>query len=215
MNRTTIALLAVAAGLTTASDAQIEYLDQSRFVEVYGFLPGEDVTISDAPQGFGQFDRTLNEVLSNADGSVWAYASQVSMLGSGGMTASGAADGSSGPPAGSSAGVGRSGFSVDFRLAQSVEYTLDLAVFSEFASYSFQGPGLTVDRAFDFAVGDPGLQLTGVLGPGDYSFSILIESGAAAEGLGSNFDFSFVVVPAPGIAGLLAMGTLATTRRRR
>jgi hypothetical protein len=85
---------------------------------------------------------------------------------------------------------------------------------SEFASWSFQGPSLAIDRPLDFTIGDPGVHLSGTLDAGEYAFSIFLESGAAAQGLGSNFSFAFTVVPAPGAAGLLAVGVLAPRRRR-
>ena len=212
MNKTTLAALLLA---TPLAGAQIEYLLQDRYVEIYATLPGGDDGMLTSSSGMGGFDATLSEWLGNAQGSAWAYATQTSSLQAGAMHATGAADGSSGPPVGSSSGLGRTGLSVNFRLTEAVDYTLDFSVFSEFANYSFTGPSLDIVKGFDFALSDPGVHLSGTLGPGDYAFDIAIESGAEAQGIGSNFDFSFVVVPAPGGVGVLALGVLATARRRR
>lgn len=197
------------------ANAQIEYLDQDRYVEIHAYLPGGEDGMLMSSSETGAYDASLSEWLSNDQGSAWAYAAQTSSLLSGSIHATGAADGASGPPVGSSAGLGRTGISVNFRLTEAVEYTLDLDVFSEFATYSFIGPSIGINKSLDFALSDPGVHLSGTLGPGDYFFDIAIESGAAAEGIGSNFDFSFVVVPAPGAVTGLAMGVLATARRRR
>jgi hypothetical protein len=200
---------------TPLACAQIEYLQQDRFVEIHATLPGGDDGMLSSSSELGAFDETLNEWLGNTQGSAWAYAAQTSSLRADAMSATGAADGEPGPPVGTSFGLGRTGFSINFRLTEAVEYTLDLSVFSEFASYSFAGPSLDVVRGFDFAFNDPGVHLSGTLGPGDYAFDFKLESGAEAAGLGSNFDFSFVVVPSPGAVSALALGALACARRRR
>lgn len=208
----TITLLALTA---VTANAQIRYTAQDRWVEIQAYLPGEVKADSLAAGGFGLFDQTLTDTLFNDDGSAWATASQTSQLSSNGITVSGAADGWAGPPVGTSAGVGRTSFFVGFSIADAVDYTLDLNIMGEFASWSFQGPSLDIDRAFDFAIGDPGVHLSGTLDAGDYAFSIMLESGAAAEGLGSNFDFAFSTVPAPGGTALLAATAIAGLRRRR
>jgi len=208
------ALLAL-CGAAALAGAQIQYTTQGRYIEAYANVAGEPMNERlDAP-GFGSFNETISRTFSNQEGSAWAYATQNSTLLADGILATGAADGSSGPPVGTSFGGGRSVFAVGFTLANDADYTLDLSVFSEFASWSFQGPSLDIDRPFDFAVGDFGVHESGTLAAGDYAFEIVLESGAAAQGLGSNYDFAFTAVPAPGALAALTLGGLAATRRRR
>lgn len=208
-------LIAAVAGSAASTAAPIQYTAQERWVEIQAYLPGGAPTERLSASGFGAFNGSLVDTLSNADGSAWARAEQVSTLTSSSISVTGIADGASGPPFGSSEGVGRSSFFVSFTLAEAADYALSLDVMSEFASWSFQGPSLAVDRPLEFAVGVPGLDLSGTLDAGDYAFEIFIESGAAAQGLGSNFAFSFSVVPAPGPAAVLGLGVLAAARRRR
>ncbi len=210
-----LSLVATTGFAIRVADAQIQYTTQERWVEIQAFLPGESPTDRRTAAGFGVFDEVLSGSLSNNEGSAWAYAAQTSSLQATSISATGSADGAAGPPVGTSAGVGRTSFFVAFTLDRSVAYTLDLDILGEFASWSFQGPSLDIDRPLDFAFGDPGVHLDGTLDAGSYAFSIFLESGAAAEGLGSNFDFAFTVVPGPGVWGTLAMTALAVVRRRR
>ncbi len=210
-----IGVLTLAGLALSTANAQVQYTAQDRWIEIMAYLPGETPDDTRSAAGFGQFDETLSGTLSNSDGSAWAYASQNSQLTASGMTAIGAADGGSGPPVGTSAGVGRSYFYAAFSIAEAVDYTLDLDIMGEFASWSFQGTSLDIDRTLDYASVGSGVHLAGTLDAGDYAFSIYLESGAAAEGLGSNFDFTFTAVPAPAGLSILATGVLAVGRRRR
>lgn len=203
----TIATLAIAASYANAG---LTYQSQDRSITAGAYLPSGQQTEAINSNGFDDFDETLAQTFfDNQSGSASGFASQVSSLHQFGMTASGTAGGMDGPPAGSSSGFGFSRFKVEFILDQAAEYTLDFNYFADISSYSFTGASLNLGGSDVFV----NISDSGILQAGAYSFTI--DFGVSSAFVSGSFNFDFQIVPAPASAGLLAIGLLTATRRRR
>jgi len=124
------------------------------------------------------------------------------------IIANGDAGGTVGPPAGTSTGWGNSYFAVTFSLAQSTDYSLDFNSFGDNGTYSFTGASLSHTGS----VLGASISESGTLDAGVYEF--VIDFGVTSVLENGDYSFNFTV-PAPSTAGLLGLGMLAATRRRR
>ncbi|MEM9065919.1 MAG: hypothetical protein AAGB51_10565 [Planctomycetota bacterium] len=201
---TRAACVVALAGLASLASGQIQYVSQDRWVSLTGSgTTDQESSASD----FAAF----NGNLTAGFGTVATQSSGLEPLG---IVATGTAQGATTPPAGTGNISARSSFAVVFDLLTEAEYTLDLDVFAEFATWSFQGPSLNIEQGLTTPFTLSGFEQSGTLGPGQYSFAFEINTSGAASGILSTYDFRFDIVPTPGVCAVLAVGALATTRRR-
>lgn len=202
-----ITAIALAA---TLANANLSYQSQDRSITASAnlFTGNQSYTVSSGD--FSDFNESYTGGFTDIQGGADAFASQDSSLQAFGMTASGTAGGSYGPPAGSSSGFGRSYFAVDFTVDTATQYTLDFWGASDGGSYSFVGGSMDFTGFF---AGSRSFIETGELEVGSYSF--LIDLNTYAEYGSGGFGFDFQTIPAPSSLGLVALGAFASTRRRR
>jgi len=204
--KTALTTIAITA---TFANAGLTYQSQGRSITAGAHLPNGQQSETISSNGFDDFNEIIDRGFSDIDGGAWGMASQDSSFHQFGMAATGAAGGSWGPPAGSSAGFGYSYFAVDFTIDEATEYTLDFSYSGDSSSFSFTGTSL------NHSGNDIGINISesGTLQAGAYSF--VLDFGVGAAFFEGSYDFSFQVVPAPASTGLMAIGLLAATRRRR
>ena len=229
MRTRTYAALAVAATALPAA-AQINYVSTLRYVDAEGGVSNPDVydeIVETSPTHTestttGLFDERIDyEIAAYIGDTVFAgasaYAQQTSDLTSTSIVASGGSSYGSGAPASSSGATCTSYMLVTFELSSATAYTLDFTTEenSLFATYRLTGPGYVFDHSGDQGVNDEyyfdDYAESGVLAAGTYTLEIMT---ASYDGEDNTFTFA-LNVPAPASGGLLALGGLVATRRRR
>ncbi len=216
----TLIFLVGVLGFVDSASGYMVYSSQNRFVELWGRHPyiDEQVVMAD---NYGVFNEDL--------GVSRYFAEQYSILLINGFIAEGRALGTYGPPAGSSYIGGRSMFSVDFELNETVSYQLIVSMetpkgVGNYVNVLFSGPNRVIieeyrgDRdipnvpGFPFFNFDPlVIEQSGVLEPGEYHFEIKITGGESI----SVYDVTFEVVPEPNTLLLSIMATLGMLIRYR
>jgi hypothetical protein len=176
-----IACSAIAcAAFTAATCAQIDYVSQDRYVHVYANGPTQTITAPD----FGEFDENLifTHEYGTPDGgtaTITGVAAQHSILDPWSITVTGDAEGTDGPPAGSSSSSGTTHFEVVFTITDSVPFTLtghlltvdDMGGGMGVAYYSLTGPSLNLAYDDPYGLGfNHAFDEAGILEPGEYTF---------------------------------------------
>lgn len=198
------------AACTAAASANITYNSQIRSIEKSVLIKSTPYSESVSTNALGDWNESISGGFGDINGFADAYASQISSLGANSISASGTMGGSYGPPAGTSIGTGFSYLAVSFTLDQAMDYTLDLDMFTDHGQFSFTGTSINL-------VGNPwdNLQISqsGTLQAGTYD--LIIDAGVSGGFVQGDYAFDLQLVPAPSSAGMLGLGLLAATRRRR
>ena len=225
----TPAAVLVFGALSTGAQAQISYIAQHREVSAtagFGDFPEHTEPAGTTDQsytndGLGEWSVNVDWGLTafNSEGipysTVTATGYQTSNLASDRITARGAAEIITGPPANSSGARSKSIVDVTFTLDQATGYQLDMSMHQNYyGEISLTGPGTNIiwdplDDDLDF---DRSLSQSGTLEAGTYH--LYINPTSEYDLVPATYDFS-LVIPAPASAGVLALGGLDMTRRRR
>lgn len=217
-----IGMIAGVVSLGSAAMGQITYNAQTRSVTAEVNFSGETIS---AP-GFGVFNETASDSVSNPWGGASAVAWQRSTLGAWSISAG--SDVSASDNSRDSA-VGRSIFDVTFTLATLSDVELSGVLdsvpdfmgggFTEIQLERVGGPVLVRYDGSGIEPGDPwrvdfsgAAAFRSTLAAGQYRLIARISDSGSAAGASYNF---MLTVPTPGSLGLLGAGVLVGLRRKR
>lgn len=231
------ALAASAAFAVVASAGPINYISAERYLQGDASIGGGTSSyalIETTGQPYvgttslGAFDETLaygiiaytdvnGELI--ADAGADTTGSQTSYLDGNTIDITGRSQIDTGPPLGTSFARVTSGCLITFEIAEDTGYSIAFSASNNvYGDFTLTGPGggTVFDKSADLVtganIGVTNYTQSGTLAAGTYT---LFLRAAGDEGSFAYFDFSMDVVPAPASAGLLALGGLVATRRRR